>query len=188
MLAEIFKYKPLQTSTKQIRLLELQSKVGDIVHCSLAHFDLNDNVHYQALSYTWGPVAPTYKILIDGQTFRLRENLYQFLKTIASQSSTSKTAQNFGKRYIWIDQICINQDDIVERTQQVSIMGIIYRRALQVVVWLGTSDEYTETAVTYLNGLNEASATEKPTHEQMAAVNQLCNRPYWSRLWIVRNP
>jgi Heterokaryon incompatibility protein (HET) len=38
---------------------------------------------------------------------------------------------------LWIDQICINQKNALERSQQVNIMGCIYRQAQQVVMWLG---------------------------------------------------
>jgi hypothetical protein len=38
---------------------------------------------------------------------------------------------------LWIDQICINQSDVKEKTEQVKVMGRIYRSAEQVRVWLG---------------------------------------------------
>jgi hypothetical protein len=44
-------------------------------------------------------------------------------------------------RVLWIDALCINQDDDAERVHQVGIMGSIYRQARQVLVWLGTPDE-----------------------------------------------
>ncbi|KAF7870193.1 uncharacterized protein EAF02_009383 [Botrytis sinoallii] len=37
----------------------------------------------------------------------------------------------------WIDAICINQDDLDERSQQVLLMGSIYKNASRVTVWLG---------------------------------------------------
>jgi hypothetical protein len=40
---------------------------------------------------------------------------------------------------MWIDQLCINQEDTPERNDQVSIMGKIYRGAAQVIIWLDQS-------------------------------------------------
>lgn len=40
-------------------------------------------------------------------------------------------------RLIWVDALCINQEDDRERAGQVKIMGSIYQRARLVKVWLG---------------------------------------------------
>lgn len=42
-----------------------------------------------------------------------------------------------GARKIWIDALCINQDDVLERNEQVRLMGEIYSRCSRVIVWLG---------------------------------------------------
>ncbi|KAH7063709.1 hypothetical protein B0J12DRAFT_563004 [Macrophomina phaseolina] len=42
-----------------------------------------------------------------------------------------------GERILWVDAICINQDDLEERAAQVKIMSRIYDKALEVLVWLG---------------------------------------------------
>ena len=38
---------------------------------------------------------------------------------------------------LWIDAVCINQEDVLERNQQVMLMGEVYRRASAVLSWLG---------------------------------------------------
>ena len=47
---------------------------------------------------------------------------------------------------IWIDQVCINQDDFDERSQQVMLMRDIYTRSQQVYIWLGEYAELCEAA------------------------------------------
>ena len=47
---------------------------------------------------------------------------------------------------IWIDQVCINQDDFDERSQQVMLMRDIYTRSQQVYIWLGECAELCEAA------------------------------------------
>jgi hypothetical protein len=45
-------------------------------------------------------------------------------------------------RYLWIDALCINQDDDYERSAQVAIMGRIYQTARRVISWIGLSDPF----------------------------------------------
>lgn len=42
---------------------------------------------------------------------------------------------------IWIDSICINQNDVDERTSQVGIMREIYAKCTEVIIWLGEAGE-----------------------------------------------
>lgn len=50
-------------------------------------------------------------------------------------------------RYLWIDQICINQTDIDEKIQQIGIMGEIYVKAESTIVWLGEGDATSDLAM-----------------------------------------
>ena len=54
---------------------------------------------------------------------------------------------------MWIDQMCINQNDPVERGRQVGFMGEIYRSAERTVIWLDEGDEKTEFAMTSIRDL-----------------------------------
>ncbi|KAH7087892.1 heterokaryon incompatibility protein-domain-containing protein, partial [Paraphoma chrysanthemicola] len=85
---------------------------------------------FEALSYTWGDEKADYPILIDGNVFHVRRNLYCALREIRPTSSS---------RILWIDAICINQNDVSERSCQVAQMGNVYSFAERVVVWLGES-------------------------------------------------
>ncbi|KAM0240261.1 hypothetical protein ACHAPO_002157 [Fusarium lateritium] len=90
---------------------------------------------YNALSYTWGSPRPCdteadsgTSVLLNGQTFEVQPNLYDAL--VELHASCSETP-------IWIDALCINQLDPVERCSQVSVMNQIYGKANRVIVWLG---------------------------------------------------
>jgi hypothetical protein len=74
-------------------------------------------------------------------------------------------------RVLWADALCINQDDLEERNQQVSLMGFIFGRAQTVLVWLGTS-----------TGHYDIQEGASPA----GYYSLLCNRPYWNRVWIVQ--
>jgi hypothetical protein len=83
---------------------------------------------YEALSYVWGDTKSSARILLNGVEFDVTENLGAAL--IHLRSATSE-------RTLWVDAICINQDNILERNEQVRQMGSIYEQATGVIVWLG---------------------------------------------------
>ncbi|KIM93081.1 hypothetical protein OIDMADRAFT_70040, partial [Oidiodendron maius Zn] len=90
---------------------------------------------YTAISYAWGDPEPgTYEALIDGQTFCVRQNLWNCLDQVRL---------NHKIRFLWIDAICINQNNPVEKSEQVLKMGDIYSRATEVYAWLGEADCHT---------------------------------------------
>ena len=44
-------------------------------------------------------------------------------------------------RPIWIDAVCINQNDDLEKSGQIPLMGEIYSKAAEVLVWLGSGSK-----------------------------------------------
>jgi len=58
---------------------------------------------------------------------------------------------------MWIDAICINQNDISERNNQVRQMGAIYSQASQVVVWLGEETGDSGRAIAFLEKIGNGS-------------------------------
>ncbi|KAJ4026236.1 hypothetical protein NW752_001175 [Fusarium irregulare] len=100
-------------------------------------FEENAKPDYYALSYTWGkPRADVTdytaesrpSIILNGQSFRVSPNLYDALFQLH---------QYFSDKPVWIDTLCINQDDIDERQCQVSAMDRVYGGADRVLIWLG---------------------------------------------------
>jgi hypothetical protein len=93
---------------------------------------------YEPLSYVWGP-PPTdgnHQIAISSGkghgSLQLTASLYAALKRLRYTDR---------ERCLWADQICINQEDLVERGQQVQFMNIIYKHASHVLVWLGQDEK-----------------------------------------------
>lgn len=98
-------------------------------------FPFDDDIHYEALSYTWGSHVKSDLITLGGTAFPVTSNLFAALRALRNEHADS---------ILWIDAVCINQDDIFERSQEVLRMLRIYQRAERVVVWLGeTSDDST---------------------------------------------
>ncbi|KAF2843218.1 HET-domain-containing protein, partial [Patellaria atrata CBS 101060] len=150
-------YQPLPSSN-HIRLLELkESSSPPGFECSLQIVDLDTELlSYEALSYTWGchwytsgykNRPPTERdrerdaqrstILCDGKLIWIRLNLYNALGRLFKTRGENQT-QTYPK--LWVDAICINQEDLDERAQQVALMGNIYASATRVIAWLGECD------------------------------------------------
>lgn len=127
---EHYVYRPLDTKVDAIRLVTIKAATNhdDPIVCSVAHVTFSQRPKFEALSYRWGTGDADVTISIDGRTFLVRRNVYDALL--------------FFRRFsrglpIWIDAICINQDDMTERSSQVRIMPHIYSRAVTGLVWLG---------------------------------------------------
>lgn len=138
---------------------------------------------YWAVSYTWGDKYPLYVISINGQRFQVRRNLFTLLSAIRhgapcnlGEATTSKF--QLDQIYLWVDQICINQDSNVERNHQVGLMRTIYERGDFTVVWLGPKHE--------LPGSNYILNSIMIDEDELPRTDDFFDHPYWDRLWVVQ--
>jgi hypothetical protein len=127
-----FRYTPLQPGRK-IRVLEIACGEGDwALKGELIHVDLDADPEYSALSYVWGSGQAHTKIEFNGFEAEITKNLAEALRHLRHES---------GSRYLWVDALCINQQDVEEKGLQVALMKDIYAYAKEVVVWLGPDEE-----------------------------------------------
>ncbi|CAI4219809.1 unnamed protein product [Parascedosporium putredinis] len=111
------------------RALSLHPGVDDHpVECELVHTSLKEDPSYAALSYCWDAPQPQHLILCNGQKLSIRHNLFTALLQHRHPENPIT---------LWADAICINQEDLEERGRQVSLMKDIFRRAREVMIWLG---------------------------------------------------
>lgn len=124
------------------RLLIIEpAEASQGISCRLEHHEIDSCTSYEAISYTWGDEKSTESMLVNGKRFHLRPNLFSAFQVMRS----AKTP-----RTIWVDAICINQDDISERNDQVRQMNDIYSNADVVNVWLGESTESSDIGIDFL--------------------------------------
>ncbi|KAL8943102.1 MAG: hypothetical protein Q9216_001302 [Gyalolechia sp. 2 TL-2023] len=150
---------------------------------------------YLALSYTWGDPSKLREISVNGRPLLITENLEACLRVLRSKNYT-----RHGWRF-WIDAICINQKDIVERAGQVKRMREIYTKAWTPIIWIGDdesgSKEALDLLVTLASGYSSRDGVEKLTgtlHRNAKhfgvgcwrALNNIVCRRYWQRLWILQ--
>jgi hypothetical protein len=109
------------------------------------YVDLRCAGEYAALSYTWGSADHSIPILVNNRVSLITENLYLALLHLRQRNVTM----------LWVDALCINQDDLAERGRQVAQMKDVYCRAAMVHIWLGESDEFTERVFDELHSLSD---------------------------------
>ncbi len=141
---EDYVYQPLDDG--YIRLVEVLSDTIDApLQCRIFPCRLEDTpyIPYEALSYVWGPQEPLHNLLcgVRWRVLRIGPNLLDALLHLRLHPWNNPSS-----RVLWIDRICINQEDIDERASQVRLMHSIYRRCRQALVWLGTGDSNIEAA------------------------------------------
>lgn len=202
-------------SFRLIRLPEkLNDKAPDQFSLTLETFPLDECPEYLALSYTWGPslrnAAPydTYDsrpILVNGKHLLIYPSLRDALKhTITARPGS----------YIWADGICINQDDLEERAEQVSIMDLIYTRATETIVWIGPETERAKRGLDKIRemakgaprqimewGTSQTSGSAfvvddqehltrsglpSMTNEQWLDVSEIYSREWFERVWVIQ--
>lgn len=127
------------------RLLRLAPGHDDEpVRCTLYTTTLEAAPSYHALSYTWGDASMRENLICDGRPLLVTKNLADALRCVRRRDHATM---------IWADAASINQRDVAERSQQVSMMRDIYGKASQVLVWLGTEAEGSDFAFDFLERL-----------------------------------
>jgi hypothetical protein len=162
---------------------------------------LDSDEEFQTLSYVWGERNPeTLKTVeVSGHPVRVTPNLFAALQRLRHPTKT---------RTIWIDQLCINQQDNGERASQVAMMREIYKKSSGCIVWLGeldnACDDFTEhdaqVAFDFINYAAyppEMHLTEnlpvllQDSYEGEQARNafaafSMYGNPWWSRIWTIQ--
>jgi hypothetical protein len=183
-----FSYKNL-TALDSIRLLLLQPRAAskdDEIHCNLQHTTLSEyendlTFQYIALSYVWGNEEDQGKIFVEGIERHVTANLCRALRSIRHESKELP---------LWVDAVCINQQNSKERSQQVRFMGSIYAAARSTIIYLGESDEESDWAIEALRDVS--SAVTSPggllydESIKNCIVSSLLSRTWFTRVWVLQ--
>ncbi|KAI1269550.1 heterokaryon incompatibility protein-domain-containing protein [Xylariaceae sp. FL1019] len=200
-------YRDLRNDLEEIRVLHLYPmSQGDEVRCSLEYVSLQNETlpSFEAVSYCWGDQSRHEKVKLvtteasGNESFdsdlTVTESLYYALKGLRDVNSI---------RMLWVDAICINQRDIDERNNQVSLMRQVYSRAKRVVIWLG--EEYSQFTESFRmlheilsiqtedpERFKSQTRLEKPHGSddfgtwKYAYVARIFDNPWFTRVWVVQ--
>ncbi|KAG8158802.1 hypothetical protein KVR01_011245 [Diaporthe batatas] len=211
-----FEYGEQDLGSDEIRVLVVmpdcyQEDRKDI-HCYMIRMDLAaterfglDKYPFVALSYVWGSQEDKKSIFINGKTIQVTKNLYEALLHIREVLSPVP---------MWIDAVCINQNNDEEKGKQLRKMTAIYRQASAVIIWLGPAEgDDTDPYGVYRGEFAFAAnflASVGDTHaflskqEDHASYNAwvlskgpglsplhavlwaICSLPLWTRVWIMQ--
>lgn len=200
---EWYEYEPLPNEDASIRLIELRPGIPtDIIALELFTVSLNKirrKASYEALSYEWGEKKGSIPIQCNGNRLLITPNLRVVLEKLRSTTES---------RILWVDAVCINQEDIPERGKQVALMTQIYREATSVLMWIGPDKACTQDAFTGLHKFvqaydevlepeggirgGEGGAGTKilellkgtVTKSELEGMQDIYSRAYFTRAWI----
>ena len=129
-------YEPLDNNRKEFRILHVGpgTNFHDTLDCTLETILSlqKPTPAYVAISYCWGEITGYETIRLNGR----------FHEVPSSAAVVLRQFRGHGLP-LWIDALCINQADIMERNSQVLLMGQIYSSCSECFIWLGDSDENT---------------------------------------------
>lgn len=162
-----------------IRLVRLlPSKISDgPIRCNLFEVSFDDFPRWEALSYMWGEANCEKTITINGIETPIRKTLWDCLSHLRGAN----------ERVLWIDAICINQENIIERNHQVKQMKRIYESASRVIIWLGLRSNSSDLAISFIKAIGQNPKLDHSNMvQELQAMKELIARPYWKRLWIIQ--
>lgn len=170
-----YKYAPLTHSSSQFRIFTLSpSSDRDAELEGTLHIEALDGQGlairpYEALSYVWGTEIAASPLFMSGSTqVPITENLAEALRYIRHTSQP---------RDLWVDALCIDQSNGLEKNHQVRQMYQLYALASRVIIWLGPADEDSKYALSHLELMRTASRRD------LSRMATLFQRPWSSRIW-----
>ncbi|KAI6083497.1 HET-domain-containing protein [Hypoxylon rubiginosum] len=200
-------YQQLDILEFEIRLLEVveaPSEPTELIRFRGTTRKLNHQPEYKALSYCWGDDTKRLPIEVNEQIIYISESLVHALYSVGSKPGD----------LLWADAICINQEDPVEKANQVRLMHLIYSKAEASIIWLGREGPNTKYAHAFLENIDRVGAhkylerldllgerhsrpvsigkyntalriTQHPVRA-LRGLHELLTMPYWERVWIIQ--
>ena len=151
------------------RIFQLLPSPEGTISIHLFEIDLADEVEYECISYTWGEDTTTAPITVNGIQHETRCNLWNGIRRLQDENPS---------RRLWADAISINQNDLIEKGWQVSIIGEIFKKAIRVCIWLG---EHADGSEEYFAAIPKLRQVYLPTmtrlYRKLFGVGYARNRP-----------
>ncbi len=202
-----YDYSPLPQGS--IRLLYLEPNgYGDLATLRVAHFD--NLPRYFALSYAWAAEPRKVPIQVDRRVLYIGPSLAAALQQLQNIATKNLVCDGLVS-WLWIDSLCINQEDVLERSHQVQVMGLIYSRAVRTLIWLGPTSDL-EPAFVLIDQIYDVFREENPRARFLAEIplrlysdrrhatlclpawhdelwehlTRLSQLPWFSRTWVIQ--
>ncbi|OCL03012.1 HET-domain-containing protein, partial [Glonium stellatum] len=188
-----YQHVPLQ-DPRSVRVIRLDpaSNRTEPLCCTLEEVSLDASPEYTALSYSWDAQKPSCPIGCRRGTLYITPNCVSALRQLRDEH---------GVQTLWIDSICIDQTSLEERSSQVALMGEIYKKAKEVIVWLGESDSSTKQAIQCLSDISQIGGEMDVESKERAMrllfgleaksesedpIGPLFRRSWFHRMWTIQ--
>lgn len=125
-------YPPISAEAGEVRLMHLQpGQFEDEIHVKLSIANLTHKPDYECVSYTWGAIQPDRYVFLESMAYWVTLNQFNALRRLRYADRA---------RTLWMDMFCIEQNSILERSQQLPLMGQIFTTCRNTIIWLGEPD------------------------------------------------
>jgi hypothetical protein len=176
-----FHYEPLEP--RCIRVLELQpGQRSDPFQGRFIVTNVDSDLEYDALSYMWGDATQADRVVVDGAAIPTAWNLTRALEYLRDFSGAEPLR-------IWVDAICIEQDSLDERAEQVAMMRSIYHNAECVRVWI--NEPFLNEQSTAVAALKSFQSNPEAEYYGLGENAQFWDplvpiflNGYWRRIWM----
>lgn len=167
---KIYTSLKLPNDGRSIRLLTIEpnANYNSVVICHLQVKEIYPGLQYEALSYCWGDPKISSIVSVNGVETTVTKSLASALHALRDRNSL---------RTLWVDAICIDQENLVEKAFQVPLMALIYGKCSKAIIWLGESDE---------NSRKALRLVRHGTKEYPRILSSVLRRPWFRRVWIVQ--
>ena len=199
-----YQYRQLQHEDEIRVLILYQGTWSDEIICRLEHVRLSHHPIYEALSYVWESNLKPRRVKCEGKFIDITESLFSALRRLRHEDK---------QKVIWVDAICINQNNETDKNHQVALMGRIYAHSHKTLAWIKEeSDEAMERVSNYISRLDKYVSSQArgdqsfdlhtgpisiTNHvlreissnwalEFFEVLGPLFERPWFSRLWVLQ--
>ncbi|KAK0610850.1 HET domain-containing protein [Immersiella caudata] len=185
--------------TRVIRLASAPNHDDPLI-AALELVDVSNTTPYEALSYTWGTDPPSDYLWLSDFPLPIKPNLEAALRSLRLPNMV---------RRLWVDAVCIDQNNVDEKSRQIQYMRLVYKHSARVIVWLGPRTPGIEQAFEVAKRLSHAieelevagagsdldpevvealfaSMTDDLPRTSLHFLNELFERPYWTRTWCIQ--
>ncbi|KAI0187307.1 heterokaryon incompatibility protein-domain-containing protein [Xylaria flabelliformis] len=164
-----------------IRILRLlPGQVGDPMQVQVQHVSMSTEQDYIAVSYAWGDRMALRTIICEGKRIQIPISLCRALTHMRHPLYSI---------HLWVDAICINQKDEVEKSRQVRRMRNIFMKAKKVTVWLGQDIRQSAKGVFQtMDAMTRQDFQTVPSPDDLfwRDVERLFRNKWFGRLWCLQ--
>jgi hypothetical protein len=193
--SDSYSYRQLRLG--ETRLLELRPGFQDTpLSGEVHHINIEKAPPYQALSYVWGPAMQNYTLETPEGRIPIATSLYAALNRVRARDEVT---------YLWVDAVCINQNDGHEKSIQIRMLPKIFQSADVVLCWLGGEREDSALAIETLLQIRTLGLAPQQWPAQLPpipanwvdgvppvndsvwwSIQSLFEREWFSRVWIIQ--